>query len=221
MGIKRGFAAGLTLGLAVSSAASAQQGRQFEDAWFWGVKGGGVTHGTPQGSYTNSPLAGIEWLLTRTRGGLYVSLEQAFFSQEVLILNGPAARDTGTRAVDVKNLRRLDMAIVGFPGTPVRFHPYVGVGFSFNVVGTADPRGPFQNSDQMLHAESTIQELRAAFQPMLLIGGQYRLPVVSAFAQVTAGPANRRFLLYSGRPISATYEIGVRYNIGSSLERDR
>lgn len=221
MRMHRRIVAALFLAVALPVAAQAQAGRPFRDAWFWGVKGGGVAHGAQNGDYTNSPLAGVEWLLTRTRGGLYVSFAQAFFDQQAQILNGPTPSDTGVRLVNARDLRRLDMALVGFPGNFTRFHPYVGIGFGFNMVAAAEPIGTYRNSDQALYVESRVQELKTAFQPMLLVGAQYRLPFVSVFAQGTASAMNEEFLLYTGRKVAATYELGIRYNIGSSIDRDR
>ena len=64
--------------VALPSLATAQQGRPFKDAWFWGVKAGGFTVADTGGSNTLAPMVGAEWLITRTHGGLYISAGQAY-----------------------------------------------------------------------------------------------------------------------------------------------
>ena len=64
---------------------SAQAGRQFKNSWFWGIKGGGLY---PRRQRTSTIAkrrsSGIDWLITRTHGGLYVSGGQSFFNQQTV-----------------------------------------------------------------------------------------------------------------------------------------
>src|SRR6266513_6172643 len=116
--------------VAVPTIATAQQGRSFKDAWFWGIKGGGLTLADSGQAYKQAPYAGIEWLITRTHGGLYISGGQAFFTQQTFVARDPAQADSGLRVVDIKNMRKLDLAVMYFPGEHLRFHPYAGIAFS-------------------------------------------------------------------------------------------
>ena len=58
----------LTTGLALLSmlpvAASAQVGRNFKDAWFWGAKAGNMTFWTPRVNHGQAQFAGAEWLIS-------------------------------------------------------------------------------------------------------------------------------------------------------------
>ena len=216
----RALMAAVTVVAALPSVSTAQDGRQFKDAWFWGVKAGGYSFANPSQSYTAAPLAGIDWLITRTHGGLYVSASEAFFTSQALIANGPTLSDTGVRVIDLKDMRRLDMAAVGFPGEHLHLHPYVGVGFTLNEVAAAIPQGPFTQSNQIDYANSVVNDAKVSFSPMLLFGAQYRLRRLSVFAQGQASPAQRNFIMYNGRPFNYTYEFGIRYNAGSSIDRD-
>src|SRR5437016_3872137 len=118
----RALATAAILAATLPLVAGAQRGRQFKDAWFWGVKGGGFTYADGGGKYQLAPLGGGEWLITRTHGGLYVSLSQAFMSTTTTFPAGPTAQDTivvggvtqRTRLVDLHNLRKLDMALMAF-----------------------------------------------------------------------------------------------------------
>ncbi len=207
--------------VALPSLAAAQTGRQFKDAWFWGIKGGGFTLVDTAQKYRQAGMVGIDWMITRTHGGLYVSGEQTFFNQQTNILRDQAAGlDSGFRVVDVKNMRKLDVALMGFPGEHLRFHPYAGVGFSFSDVSAAAGRGPYGSEDQVIFTQSTIQTARASFSPLLMMGAQYRLVRFSAFGQVTMSPAQKDFILYNGKPLNFGYELGMRYNVGSSIARN-
>jgi hypothetical protein len=214
----------LTIAAAVVAAlptiAAAQGGRQFQNAWFWGVKAGGLTFADSGQRYANAPLAGIEWLITRRNGGLYVSAGQAFFTAKTLVFRDPAAPiDSGRREVKLKNLRRLDLALMAFPGEHLRFHPYAGLGFTLNAVADAVASGPFGNEDQVRFADQVIQDQKVKFAPLLVLGAQWRLPWISVFGQGSVSPTQRDFILYNDRPFNFTYELGIRYNVGSSIDR--
>src|SRR5438105_4190841 len=86
--------------VALPSLSAAQHDRQFKDAWFWGIKGGGLTIADSGQAYRQAPLAGIDWLITRTHGGLYISGGQSFFNQQTFTLRDPNAQtDSGARIV--------------------------------------------------------------------------------------------------------------------------
>jgi hypothetical protein len=203
------------------SAATAQGGRPFKDAWFWGVKGGGFALADTASQYKNYPLAGAEWLITRTHAGLYVSASQAFFSQQALTFRDPnSPADSGVRIIDLKNMRKFDMALMAFPGRHDRFHPYAGAGFTVAQVASATPQGPFGNVDQITFAQADIQDRKVSISPMFIGGVQARLSWFSVFVQGSATVAQNDFILYNGRPWNIAYEAGIRYNIGSAIDRN-
>ncbi|HEY4216330.1 MAG TPA: hypothetical protein VGM67_04295 [Gemmatimonadaceae bacterium] len=207
--------------LLLPSIAAAQNGRQFKDAWFWGVKAGSLTLADSSQSYKQAPMVGIDWMITRSRGGLYISGTQSFFTRQALTLRDPTAGlDSGYRAIDLKNMRRLDIALMGFPGEHLRFHPYIGAGFSLSQVASAEPEGPFGNTDQVNAAAQVVQEQRTAVAPMLIGGGQYSMTRFSVFGQAEVIMSNSNFLLYNGKPFNLGIELGLRYNVGSSIDRN-
>jgi hypothetical protein len=206
--------------VAVPTIATAQQGRSFKDAWFWGVKGGGVTVADSGQAYKQAPFVGIEWLITRTHGGMYISGGEAFFTQQTFIARDPAQPDSGLRIVDIKNMRKLDVAIMGFPGEHLRFHPYAGVGFTLSQIVDAHARPPFGNVDQATYATQVIQNEKAAFSPLFIVGGQYAFKKVSVFGQASTSLTQSQFIAYNGRSSTFAYEIGLRYNIGTSIDRN-
>lgn len=216
----RALAIAVAVVAALPSIAAAQHGRQFKDSWFWGVKAGGLTFADSGGAYKEAPYAGVEWLITRTHGGLYVSGGEAFLKAKVLTLRDPNAPvDSGTRVINLKNFRKLDVAIMGFPGDHIRFHPYVGAGFTLNEVTDAQPAGTFGNDDQINFAAQVIQDQKVAFSPFFIAGAQWRLQYFSVFGQGTVNPAQKDFLAYNGRPFNYTFELGIRYNVGTAIDR--
>jgi hypothetical protein len=130
MRLLRVLAAATSFAALLAQPSAAQEGRQFKDAWFWGAKGGALVYST---NYTTdnavAPLAGIDWMITRTHGGLYVTVDQAFFSST------GAFKEIGTtglqdRVVTLNNLQRISAAAVGFPMQSPTLHPYVGLGIA-------------------------------------------------------------------------------------------
>lgn len=204
---------------ALPSISSAQTGRGFTDSWFWGVKAGGLTLADSAGSYRQAGLAGVDWLITRTRGGLYISGSEAFFTSQAFVAPDPVNPDTGTRVVNTHNMRKLDVAAVGFPGEHLLFHPYVGIGFTMGAITNAVAQGPFTAVDQVTFANQQIQSTKVAFYPLLIAGGQYRFSWASAFGQATMNLVHQGFLMYNGRPYNFTYEFGLRYNVGNAIDR--
>ena len=77
----------------VSAQASSNGGRPFEDSWFWGVKGGmtSFSTGTNGSARVSAPTVGGEWLITRTRVAMYLSVEQTFFDKTVGVFDASAA----------------------------------------------------------------------------------------------------------------------------------
>jgi hypothetical protein len=215
----------LTIASAIAAvlptAAAAQHGRQFKDAWFWGVKAGGLALADTAQQYKTYPLAGVEWLITRTHAGLYISASQAFFTQTALTLRDPnSPADSGLRAIDLKNMRKLDMALIAFPGRHDRFHPYAGAGFTLAQVASATPQGPFGSLDQVTFTQAVIQDRKVSISPMFIGGLQAHLSWASVFVQGSAMVAQNDFILYNGRPFNIAFEAGIRYNVGTSIDRN-
>ncbi len=210
----------LASAFALPAVAGAQDGRQFKDAWFWGLKAGSFTLADSGGRYTQAPMLGIDWLITRTHGGLYLSASQAFFNQQTLAMRDPSTPDSGLRTINLTNMRRFDAAVMAFPGEHNRWHPYAGIGFTLNVIADADGQPPFSSVDQLAFTQQLIQSSKVSFSPLGIVGAQYRFPEISVFGQATVNATQHTFLLYNGQPVNLSFEIGVRYNIGSSIDRD-
>ena len=219
----RVLAAATGIAALLSQSSAAQDARQFKDAWFWGVKGGGLLYSSATTTNGGAPLVGAEWLITRTNGGLYVSFDQAFMTTT----GGFRDRDTDTsfvRHVTLKNLRRFTMAGMIFPAQTRNLHPYAGAGLSFNQIAGATLLTAASSAARFNIAQDSIQAKKAAFSPIFLAGVQARFRPMSLFVQGTASPTQANFFLSNESGVHAfnfSLELGARYNVGSSIDRAR
>lgn len=205
--------------------ADAQPTRGFKDSWFWGGKAGLLSYQVQDASVARNGLAflaGGDWLITRTKGGLYVSFDYSFVSSDSLFVNDSISPlDSVPRVVDLNGMRRFTIAGMLFPMQTYRLHPYVGFGVAMSHIARAEPMGTYRNATQQNLVQSTIQFFRSTATPVFILGSQLRLPLASVFGQVTASPANDNFFLFTGSNWRVSAEAGLRYNIGSSIERMR
>jgi hypothetical protein len=202
---------------------AAQEGRPFKDAWFWGIKGGGQLYSSASTEHSIAPSVGAEWLITRSRAGLYLSFDQAFLNTTGQFLD----RDpdsTFYRSVALKNVRRFQMAAMVFPMQTAQYHPYFGLGLGLSQIGSATFTGSFATPARYQVALDSVQSKKTSFSPTFLGGLQVRMPQFSVFGQVVASPTQQSFFLTTpnnGNAVSFALEGGVRYNFGSSIDRVR
>ena len=208
---------GLALLAALPNVGSAQAGRLFKDSWFWGAKTGVMSYSTKAVENAVAPLVGGEWLITRTRGALYVSYDQTFFNTDAAVADGFSVG--GQRLVALDDMRRVTFAALAFPKNWMGIRPYGGLGMALNFITDATPRGTYESAAQKNDIEATVEDRRSRASILLMGGVQAQYSRWSVFGQATMMPAHATFLI-DGR---STYflEGGIRYNIGSSIERIR
>ena len=211
------FFAGLVCAVTFTGAASAQESRYFDDGWFWGVKSGVATFSPTLGSSETAATYGGDWLITRNRGGLYVSFDEANVSTISAVLD--ASTSEGFRPVSVEKLRRIGIAGVVFPKRFGRFRPYAGLGLSMDLVGTAVPMVSGSNDDVDDAVFDRIEDRRSQAGVLGMAGGQFQFERLAVFGQVSVVPGQSNFLL--GDNVLGFFEAGVRYNFGSSREGSR
>jgi hypothetical protein len=203
--------------------AAGQSTRGFKDSWFWGVKAGGMMYQV-QSDPDNalSPLGGVDWLITRTNGGLYVSFDHTFFKDQSVFVNDSLSPvDTVPRTVFLSGMRRFTLAGMLFPYQRKYLQTYFGLGATLNQIAKAEPVGTYRTPSQENLVASTVREFRTSATPIVIFGTQMRLLYLSAFGQLSASPASSRFFLFTGNNWRTTLEGGLRYNIGSSIDRMR
>jgi hypothetical protein len=214
MPTRRCVALAALLAAMLPAMALTQPSRSFKDSWFWGVKGGVITFSTATVENKVEPVVGIEWLLTRTQGALYLALDQSLFNATSALVDTAGQSHT----ITIRDMRRGTAALMAFPfaleSSFGAIRPYAGVGFALNFIRSAAavalPVDSARRQDVIKRLED--QQDRAA--PLLIVGLQLQVSRLAAFGQVTAMPAETRFLL-NGRP-TAFAEVGVRFNAGRS-----
>jgi len=199
--------------LVVSASAKAQGMRNFDNSWFWGFKSGVNTFSSSGTGNTSTVDLGIDWLITRTKGGLYVSANQSIFERDIVLFDVGAATD---RTVRVNDLRRITIAGVAFPKHFGGITPYAGVGYTIVVLGDArifvDSASTFPSNAFF----DAVDEARSRGAVVGMGGVQIQLKRLAIFAQETLVPSNNAFLFNS---VMSFFEFGVRYNFGSSIDR--
>ncbi|HEY6088489.1 MAG TPA: hypothetical protein VD771_01745 [Gemmatimonadaceae bacterium] len=210
----RAVGVALVATLVVSASAAAQEMRNFDNSWFWGFKSGINTFSAPGYGNTSTVDLGIDWLITRTKGGLYVSGNQSVFTKNVKVFDASAR--TNERTVQVKDLRRVTLAGVVFPKHFGGITPYGGIGYTIAVLGDArvfvDSADTFPNNAFL----DEVERRRSRSAVLGMAGVQIQTRRAAIFAQETMLPSNSSFLFSS---VMSFFEFGVRYNFGSSIDR--
>ena len=213
MRMTRMFFAGLVCAALVPATASAQRTRDFEDSWFWGVKGGMTAYSPVLGESETAPTFGAEWLITRTRGALYVSLDQANINAVSAVFDPTA--EGSVRAVEVDKLRRVSFAALMFPKRFGNVRPYAGLGASLNLIGNAFPVVTAEEDEVTDGVYERIDDRRSQASLLAMGGVQLQMGRAALFGQASFMPANSHFLLDDAL---AFFELGVRYNFGGARE---
>lgn len=218
MRIARSFAFALSV-LAVPALAGAQQSAnartQFDNSWFWGVKGG-MSSFDPNGlGRVSAASVGGEWMITRGRGALYVAVDQAFFD-DVAGVYDPTFQGS-VRPVNVSDWRRYSMGLFAFPLTWGSFKPYAGLGLTVNVIQNADPQGTFTSSASQDQVFGDVADLTSRVSATLTSGLQLNLGRVAVFGQAQAMPTRSNFLI-TGSSHTFVFEGGLRFNLASAIE---
>jgi hypothetical protein len=208
----------MTALLAQSSAA--QEGRTFRDAWFWGVKAGVLDYSSSVGTdNAGAPLVGVDWVITRSQAGLYASYDHSFLNTQAYYKEPYV---NGDPFVNVRNLRRFTLAAMVFPMQQPTLHPYLGLGVSLHQIAAAALASPIAIPALAAAAADSIQDKKVTAAPMFMAGIQKRLPMFSVFAQGTGTFLQQGFMLHYVAPkreLEWSLEAGIRYNVGSSIER--
>jgi hypothetical protein len=221
----RVLATAAVLAAVISQPSAAQEGRQFKDAWFWGVKGGVTVWGSEVTTdNAGAPSFGADWLITRSRGGLYVSFDEALMTADAYFTT-PGQNGFADPRVSMQNQQRLTLAGLAFPAQSNRLHPYVGVGAAVHRVGSYVYQTPFASAAQFNLAGDSVQTRKVAIAPIIIAGLQARLPRFSVFGQATASFLPSNYLFRHSAPKRGlsqfSIEGGIRYNVGSSIDKDR
>ena len=142
MRLNRSLFAGLTLLALAPTVGRAQEGRLFNNSWFWGLGGGTLTYWTSTTAHSQAPTVSLDWLITRTHWALYLGADQSFFSANNLTYTEVGRLYTDSTLTNfnnvsyyaqahVRNSRHIQGALMAFPGHGI-LRPYAGLGISGN-----------------------------------------------------------------------------------------
>ena len=221
MRILRSLVAVAALAALAPRAGHAQNGREFNNSWFWGAKGGVMQFWTTDVAHAPAPLIGAEWLITRQRAALYLAYDQSFFDQTSTYTAYDYPNLEGARPVvgegraRIQDMRRFTAQIMVFPKRFGIMRPYAGLGFALNDIANATETGTNPGGD----TEFSINDAQSRSAAILTGGVQWGIQRFSVFGQASMMPAKSRFFFNDG----TTYflEGGIRYNIGSAIERGK
>lgn len=202
-----------SIALLPAAAAQAQESRLFDNSWFWGIHAGVTEVGTPVTGSGAQATIGADWLITRSMGGLYVSYDQALFNRTSAVSDTAAVN--GTRYVYIHGMRSGSVAAVAFPWHSDGFRPYAGLGMQLSVIGTAEAQADTLGAPSTQVAQR-VENARSRTTLFLMGGAQWQVQRAAIFGQVTIAPSDDRFLI--SRPTTMIVG-GVRYNIGSAIDR--
>ncbi len=208
-------AAGTTPSSAFAQTASTAN---FQDSWFWGVYGGQMQFPTVIAT-TTAPTIGIDWVITRTNFALNVFADQSYFTNAVSTV--PDFPTSAPRRVDFTDMRRVGFSAMFFTPQYRMFKPYIGAGYSFNFIKTASPEGNFYTSPTA-HDSVAARIDKARSQGKLFgdIGVMALFGRYAPFAQYTVMPTQGKgSWLVNGAGFTNIWQVGLRYNFGSSIEK--
>ena len=211
----RAVVVALAATVVVSASARAQENRNFDNSWFWGFKSGVNTFSVPGHGNTSTVDLGIDWVITRSKGGLYVSGNQSIFERDLEFVD--PASTSGRRTVRVNDMRRITLGALAFPKHFGGITPYAGLGYTIAVLGDARI---FVDSADTFPSNAFLDEIESerSRSAVVAIGGvQIQASRFAIFAQETIIPANATFLF---RSVLNFFEFGIRLNFGSSIDRD-
>ena len=210
----RAVAVAVVATIVVSASANAQANRNFDNSWFWGFKSGINTFAVPGHGNTSTVDLGIDWLITRTKGGLYVSANQSVFERDLEFLDPTS--NTGQRTVRVNDMRRISVAGVAFPRHFGGITPYAGLGYTIAVLGDARIFVDSANTFPTNSFADEVENERSRSSVMGMAGIQIQTRRAAIFAQETLIPSNNSFLF---RSVLNFFEFGIRINFGTSIDR--
>jgi hypothetical protein len=232
----RSLTIGLALIAAMPVAGRAQQGRLFNNSWFWGVGGGTLTYWTSTTAHANAPSVSLDWLVTRTHMALLVGFDQTFFTAHNLTYTdvGRFYKDTTlTNYYDVayyaqatiRNSRHITASLMAFPGHG-HLRPYAGVGLSVNFlqgsVTTSAPPAVSPARQWFPNYYGTQYRDQAAdwVSPVITAGVQAQLSRFSVYGQAKLFPIsyNQYAPYFFTDQGFVMLQAGIRVNV-ASLEK--
>jgi hypothetical protein len=236
MRLNRSLFAGLTLLALAPTIGRAQEGRLFNNSWFWGLGGGALTYWTSTTAHAQAPTVSLDWLITRTHWALYLGADQSFFTAKNLTYTEVGRLYTDSTLTnfnnvsyhaqaEVRNSRHIEGALMAFPGHGM-LRPYAGIGISGNFVqgavmtSTAPALTPTNQWFPQFYQDTYRLQASEWISPLAIVGLQVQLNRFSVYGQAKLFPQDAGqytprfftdqafFMLQAGVRINASSAIG-------------
>jgi hypothetical protein len=208
----RWLASGLALIALLPSASAAQGGRLFRDSWFWGANAGIMSFSTSTVANQTATVINGEWFITRTRGGLYISAGEAFFTTSATVSDN----NGNPYNVQIKDMTQIMADAIALPVAWGGVHLYAGAGFLMNLAHEATITDVILNPNVQAQVQQNLNSAKDGVQFNILVGVHAQLKRAAIFGNVVWMPTPSSFIL-NGRA-AWFLEGGVRFNIGTSDE---
>jgi hypothetical protein len=210
-----GLACAALLPAIAAAQAVPQKARSFTDSWYWGAKGGVSLFGAAAENIS-APTVGGEWMITRTRIAMYVSVEQSFFDTQGGVFD--ATSPGSMRVVDIKDSRRYNLQLFAFPKQFGAFRPYAGIGYALIMIRDANPEGTYTSPTSQDSILTSVNDQSSRTTPVFTLGGQLDFSRAALFVQASTMATRNRFLI-NGKANTYLLEGGLRYNLADAIEK--
>ena len=229
----RSLTTGLALSVLLPVASQAQQGRLFDNSWFWGAGAGSLTYWTSNTAHAEAPEISLDWLITRQHFALLVDFDQTFFTAHNLtyVDRGRYYTDTALShyydvayyaQATIRNSRHITANFLAFPGHGA-IRPYAGIGVGVNFIqgGVTTSAPPALSPAGQWYPQyygSQMRDQAADWVSAVVTAGlQMQLSRFSAYGQARFFPLS----VNSSQPYFFTdqgfvmLQAGIRVNVAS------
>lgn len=211
----------MTVALATFTGAltlEAQQLREDSYRWFVGPQVGALWFETQTQTRSMVPTVGIQMLVVGKRGGLQISVEEGFGSEET-----SAYADTtvigGVSGATFDRLRKYSATLMAFPVSG-QAEPFLGVGFGILHTVNTQADGVFATPEEQAAAFERAKDLGSSGFASLVGGVQIRMTprlVLYGQYQITTAPPGGKLLVGPSHALTA----GLRLGLGRAREDAR
>jgi hypothetical protein len=193
---------------------SAQRILDWQNRWYWGVKGGTLMYSLPSSGTVTAPQFGAEWLITARRVAFYVGYSSTFRAeQDTFAIKGLSGTNNGVAFDAIRRIQIGALAMIG--DKPLQ--PYIGLGFVIHSLSNARSAAPSSQPP----SQTVSDDIKAASSGGFLqvMGGiQLRFARKGAlFGQVQYSAQGRDFLLAGA---ATSFEVGLRWAFLPAKEND-
>lgn len=199
-----------------ASAQGATNSPIMQNSWYWGGYYGRTSFATSQ-ARTDAPTIGVDWMITRTRYAFGFFAEQSYFNAVSTITDFPS---TAPRRVDITDMRRVGFSGMIFLPDYRNWRPWFGVGYAFNFIKSATPEGNAYASPAARDSVfNRVDRGRAQGKEFGDLGLMYTYKKWAPFVTYTVMPTKGAgSWMVNGEGFAYVWRVGMRYNMGSSIE---